>query len=414
MPLRASFATYLRLWLLVVSSVFSLILLASAQSQIREQVIYSFAGDCFSPSAPLVADVQGDLYGTGSGGGENHNGCVFELSPNGDGTWIEKTIHFFDVNDGVGPGAALVFDKLGNLYSTTVSGGLYGGGVVFELSPIGGGWADSILYNFGRSGDGHAPTDVVFGPDGNLYGATQFGGSSGCGIVYSLSPGPVGWAWEETMVHDFANSSQDGCNPSGGVVFDSRGRLYGTTSGGGALGQGTVYELTRSKDGSYEQDVIHNFSGADGSQPLATLTIDENGNLYGTTFTGGNLTACFAGCGTVFELTESGGKWLERVLHAFSGNDGKSLAGSVVFDRKGNLYTTAASGGGNGFDGLILRLTLAVDGTWKETILHKFAWPSTGDGAAPYAGVILSKGELFGTTTIGGANNVGAVVSASH
>jgi uncharacterized repeat protein (TIGR03803 family) len=254
MPLRASWAMHpwlcrkkvitraisaLAVTLLVaISSVFSLTLPAGAKSETQEQVIYFFSsGDdgCVSPLAPLVADAQGGLYGTASGGGENHNGCVFELSPNGDGTWIEKTIHFFDVNDGVQPGAALVFDKVGNLYSTAGSGGLYGGGVVFELSPIGGVWADSILHNFGRSGDGvNASTEVVFGPDGSLYGATQFGGSSGCGIVYSLNPGLPPWlGWEETILHDFANSSQDGCNPRGGVVFASRGRLYGTTSGGG-------------------------------------------------------------------------------------------------------------------------------------------------------------------------------------
>jgi uncharacterized repeat protein (TIGR03803 family) len=172
--------------------------------------------------------------------------------------------------------------------------------------------------------------------------------------------------------------------------------------------------LTRSKDGSYQEQLIHNFSGADGSRPLSTLTMDEDGNLYGTTFSGGNLAACFAGCGTVFELTKSGGKWLVRILHAFSGSDGENVAGSVVFDREGNLYTTAASGGRNGFNGLILRLTPGAGGTWRETVLHKFAWPSTGDGAGPYAGVILREGELFGTTLGGGASNVGAVVSISH
>lgn len=434
MPLRASCSTHP--WLcrkgvttraisalavtlvLAISAVISLTLPAGAQSEMPERVIYSFAGTagCFSPLAPLVADGQGDLYGTTSGGSESYPGCVFELSPNGDGTWSEKTIHFFDVNDGYQPVAALVFDSAGNLYGTTGSGGLYGGGVVFELTPVTGGeWADSVLYNFGRSGDGvNAATEVVFGPDGNLYGATEFGGSGGCGIVYRLTPGLIGWPWEETVIHDFANSSQDGCNPRGGVVFDSRGRLYGTTSGGGAQDLGTVYELMRSEDGPYQEDVIHNFSGADGSQPLSTLKMDEDGDLYGTTFTGGNLTACFGGCGTVFKLTKSGGKWLARDLYAFSGGDGENIAGSVVLDGAGNLYTTAASGGGTGFNGLILRLTPEADGTWKETILHRFAWPSAGDGAAPYAGVILGEGELFGTTLVGGANNVGAVVSISH
>lgn len=254
-----------------VCSVLSLALPAAAQGAAREQVIYSFSlsGNCFSPVAPLITDAQGNLYGTASGGSESYPGCVFELSPNGDGTWSEKTVHFFDVNNGDQPVAALVFDQAGNLYGTAGSGGLFGGGVVFELSPAtDGDWTDSILYDFGRSGDGvNAATEVVFGPDGSLYGATEFGGSSGCGIVYRLSPGLVGWS--ETILHDFANSTQDGCNPRSGVVFDSRGQLYGTTSGG-AQGFGTVYQLTRSRDGSYQEHLIHNFSGTDGALPLST------------------------------------------------------------------------------------------------------------------------------------------------
>jgi uncharacterized repeat protein (TIGR03803 family) len=393
--------------------------LANAQSKMPEQVIYSFsvADDCFSPLAPLVKDAQGDLYGTALGGSESHPGCVFELSPDGDNTWVEKTIHVFDVNDGYQPGAALVFDRTGNLYSTADSGGLYGGGVVFELSPLPGGvWADTILYNFGRAGDGSgAASEAVFGPDGNLYGATEFGGSSGCGIVYSLSPGLTpSLGWEETILHDFADSTQDGCNPRGGLVFDSHGRVFGTTSGGGAQGLGTVYELTRSKDGSYQEQLIHNFLGADGSQPVSTLTKSEGGNLYGTTFSGGDLRACLGGCGTIFELSQSGGRWLEHILHAFSGSDGENVAASVTFDPEGSLYTATSSGGGTGFSGVILRLDPETNGIWKETILHRFAWPSTGDGAGPYAGVLLRDGELFGTTVVGGADNIGAVVSVDH
>jgi uncharacterized repeat protein (TIGR03803 family) len=397
----------------VLRSVLSPTLPAVAQSTAEEQVIYSFSAsnDCFSPLAPLTPDAEGNLYGTALGGGTS-NGCVFELSPNGDGTWTEKTIHLFDVNNGTQPVAALVFDKAGNLYGTAESGGLFGAGVVFELTPIAGGeWTDSILYNFGlRRGDGvNAATEVVFGPDGSLYGATEFGGIANCGIVYKLTF----WlgAWSETILHDFSNSRRDGCNPRGGVVFDSRGRLYGTTSGGGGHGFGTVYEIARLRDGSYQEHVIHNFSGTDGRQPLSTLVIDGGGGLYGTTFDGGNLSACGSGCGTVFKLTNVGGRWQERVLYAFSGSDGENVVGPVVFDLEGNLYGAAASGGGPSFNGLIFRLTPQVDGTWKDDILHKFPWPSTGDGAAPYAGFILRGGELFGTTLLGGMSNVGATVS---
>jgi uncharacterized repeat protein (TIGR03803 family) len=402
---------------LIFSSVLSLSLPADAQDEMRERVIYSFslADRCFSPLASLVADTQGDLYGTTSGGSESDPGCVFELTPDGESGWREKTIHFFDVNDGYQPVSALVFDPTGNLYGTAGSGGLYGGGVVFELTPVSGGeWADTILYNFGGPGDGvDAASQVVFGPDGNLYGSTAAGGASNCGIVYRLEPGPTPWlGWEETILHDFANSQEDGCNPRASVVFDAQGRLYGTTSGGGTWSSGTVFELTPLKAGAYRERIIHSFSGADGSQPLSTLTIDDSGNLYGTTFSGGNLPAC--DCGTVFELTLSGRKWLEHVLHAFSGLDGKSAAAPVILDRGGNLYTTTASGGGDGFSGLILKLAPEKNGTWRETILHKFPWPSTGDGASPYAGLTLRAGELFGTTLLGGTSNLGAVVSVGR
>lgn len=427
MPLRASYVVHqsqgwnrfagpatTAILLSAVASVLSLTLSAGAQSAVREQVIYSFSGNCFKPLAPLIADAQGNLYGTASGGGTSDPGCVFELSPNGDGTWTEKSIHLFDVNNGYQPTAALVFDNAGNLYGTAATGGLYGGGVVFELTPLPDGeWTDSILYNFGRSGDGiNAATEVVFGPDGSLYGATEFGGSGECGIVYRLSL-RLG-AWSETTVHDFAKGTQDGCNPRGGVVFDRRGRVFGTTSGGGAQGFGTVYELIRSKNGSYREHLIHNFSGADGALPLSTLVIDGNGHLYGTSFDGGNLTACAGGCGAVFKLSNSGGKWLERVLFALSGSDGEDAVGSVVFDRDGNLYAAAAHGGGTDYSGVIFGLTPQPGATWKQTVLHRFPWPSTGDGASPYAGFILRGGELFGTTLAGGASNNGAVVSISR
>jgi uncharacterized repeat protein (TIGR03803 family) len=187
--------------------------------------------------------------------------------------------------------------------------------------------------------------------------------------------------------------------------------MYGTTEGGGAYGWGAVYELAPTKDGSYRERLIHSFNLADGSQPLSTLTMDSTGNLYGTTFTGGNLTACSNGCGTVFKLTKHGnGKWTESVLYALTASDATNAIGSVVFDRAGNLYFAAALGT-SGIDGSVFRLTPTDDGQWTQTVLHRFHWPSAGDGAAPYAGLLLRGRKLFGTTLIGGAHKSGTVFS---
>ena len=395
------------------------VLPAGAAATPRERVIYSFSNDCFNPIAPLIADEDGNLYGTAFNGGPNMAGCVFELSPHPDGTWSEKALHTFNVADGYQPVAALIFDKSGNLYGTAASGGTYGGGVVFKLSPSRDGeWTETALYNFGKGGNAaNLASELVFDKHGNLYGTTEFGGSGNGGTVYKLSPSPAGWI--QTILHVFpANnpyscSTTDGCNPRGSIVFDSKGRMYGTTEGGGAYGFGAVYELAPAKDGSYQERLLHSFSGADGSQPLSTLTMDSSGNLYGTTFDGGDLTACPNGCGTVFKLTKHGdGKWTESVLYALTASDGNHAGGSVVFDRAGNLYA-AAAGGSTGIDGSVFRLTPGDDGAF---VLHRFPWPSTGDGAAPYAGLTLRGRELFGTTLIGGAYNSGTVftVGAVH
>src|SRR6266851_671078 len=370
------------------------VLSAGAGATPREHVIYSFFNGCFNPSAPLIADEHGNLYGTAYNGGPNFAGCVFELSPSSDGSWSEKTLHTFNITDGFQPVAALIFDKLGNLYGTASSGGTYGGGVVFELSPSPTGeWTETALYNFGNGDGGNAASELVFDKNGNLYGTTEFGGIGNGGTVYKLSPSPAGWT--ETILHEFPGnwpyscSTTDGYNPRGSLVFDSEGRMYGTTQDGGAYGQGTVYELALAKDGSYQERLLHSFGGADGSQPFWTLTMDSSGNLYGTTFDGGNLTACPNGCGTVFKLTKHGdGKWTESVLYALAASDGNDAVGRVVFDRAGNLYA-AATLGSTGIDGSVFRLTPRADGQWMETVLHRFPWPSTGDGAAPYAGLIL-------------------------
>jgi len=217
----------------------------------RERVLYSFdAGEGMSiiPSG-LILDASGNLYGmTGSG-----PGTVFELMPGAGGSWTETVLHQFTggPNDGYGPLGGLIVDAAGNLYGTTGWGGAYSGiflgwGTVFELSPAtGGGWTEQILHSFNDNGDDgwHPETGVIFDAAGNLYGTTLSGGAYVYGTVFQLTP-TTGGGWTETVLHGFDDNGTDGQSPSAGVILDSAGNLYGTTASGGAYGYGTVFEIT--------------------------------------------------------------------------------------------------------------------------------------------------------------------------
>src|ERR1700680_1016009 len=274
----------------------------------REHVIYPFAGspDCGNlPTAPLIADRKGNLYGTTLDGGANHDGCVFKLSPEPDGKWTETVLHSFTGIDGGGPSAALVFDESGNLYGTTEGGGTYSRGVAFELRPLPDGeWAETVLHNFGHAEDGSTPQRwLVFDKNGNLYGTTNSGGKprrgSAGGTVFKLSPGQSGWT--ETLLYTFPGNvgGPDGDGPVGGVVMDDQGDLFGATAFGGLYGWGAAYELTPHGK-AYKEQVIHSFGyGYDGVEPTSGLAMDASGKLYGTT-SAGNV-----GNGIVFQLTRA-------------------------------------------------------------------------------------------------------------
>jgi uncharacterized repeat protein (TIGR03803 family) len=385
---------------------FSLALFSGiAAAKSREHVIYAFS-ECADSTAPLIADANGNLYGTALVGGASQKGCIFEVSRDTTGRWSGTILHSFSGIDGNGPMAALVFDKVGNLYGTTVQGGVYGAGVAFELSPSSNGeWVETVLHNFGGANDGTAPlSELIFDKNGNLYGTTNTGGEHRGGTVFELSPSPGGWV--ETILHSFY-AWGGGNLPVGGVVMDGEGNLYGVTEAGGAYGAGAVYELTP-KDGIYKQHLIYSFNGYDGAEPKTSLVMDASGNLYGTTYAGGDPAVCF--CGIVFKLTKVGGKWTENVLLSLNGNDGYLAVGPVAIDRDGNVYAAAQSGGLRA-NGSVLKLTPKVDGSWRETVLHlfDFHFPSSVDGSAPYAGVTLVRGQLFGTTASGGIHDAGTV-----
>jgi uncharacterized repeat protein (TIGR03803 family) len=339
------------------------------------------------------------------------------LSPAPGGGWNQEVLHAFGktASDGKEPEAALIFDAKGNLYGTTAGGGVNGRGTVFELMPNGDGtWTEQVLYSFGAesSKDGQLPYgSLIFDKTGNLYGTTQQGGAySSYGTVFELSPS-AGGTWTETVLYSFGSTVDTGVSPHAGLVFDAGGNLYGTTPSGGTHGEGAVFELSRATSGVWTENVIYNFgaNGAgDGHNSKTPLIFDAHNNLYGTTTTGGAY-----GPGTVFELSPvaGGGTWTENILFSFGAS---SLSGiypeaGVIFDAAGNLYGTASEGGANE-RGTVFRLSPSESGSWTENVLCDFPAASNADGSDPNGGLIFdASGNLYGTTVGGGTPGGGTV-----
>lgn len=315
--------------------------------------------------------------------------------------------------DGVNPVADLVRDPSGNLFGTTQYGGAFADGTVFELVNYSGSYSEMVLYSFtGTGGDGASPEGgLVMDSSGNLFGTTTIGGASGFGTVFELANSSGGYT--ERVLYNFAGHG-DGSLPSSGLVMDSSGDLYGT-SGGGAFGFGAVFELADSS-GTYSEKLLYSFTnaGGDGANPMAGLAMDPLGNLYGTTSTGGA-----SGWGTVFELVNSSGSYAEKVLYSFknTGGDGDFPQAGLAMDSSGNLFGTTSSGGvGNALDGIVFELVKSAGG-YTESVLHAF--PSTSDdGGNPLAGLLVdSSGDLYGTTSEGGSPsgcNCGTVFELAH
>jgi uncharacterized repeat protein (TIGR03803 family) len=314
--------------------------------------------------------------------------------------------------DGYNPVNTLIMDKSGNLYGTTTYGGTYSGvvdccGTVFELSPNGsGGFTYKILYSFNPDNeDGNYPTPtVILDGDGNLYGTTSSGGAVDHGTVFELSP-QSGGTWKETILYNFG---RDGREPEAGLTMDPKGNLYGTTfMSSTGCECGTVFELTAKSGGAFSFRTIHTFTGYpdDGAAPNTPLTF-RNGKLFGVTPFGGSYGAYD---GTIFELSPNGsGGWAESIIHSFGGpEDSDPTNGGIVFDSAGNLYGTTA-GYAEAELGSVYELSPSSGGSWTETILYSFAGT---DGAYPTNGPLVfgPKGNLYSTTLEGGANGEGVV-----
>jgi uncharacterized repeat protein (TIGR03803 family) len=400
---------------------------AMAQQEKQEKAVYTFTNlmGGLDPQGGLVFDKAGNIYGVTSEGGQFGDGTVFKLTITTNGGAVESVLHSFkpDGQDGLIPNGGLILDASGNLYGTTYSGGsrlcpyylgTQGCGTVYELilQPDGA-WTEQILHEFTGGGrDGANPeAGLVFDAAGNLYGTTYYGGSStrcstqygktGCGTAFELMPGGDG-AWQEKLLFNFYPNA--GTNPIAGLTLDASGNLYGTTPYAGTGSNGTVFELTASASGVWNEAVLHNFAFGtkDGADPESGVSFDSSGNLYGTTFLGGD-----EGYGTLYKLMPSGaGTWIETILHSFQGNHSDAAQpgpGALVLDSAGNLYGATGTGG-TGFEGTVFQFSPSAGGDWTENILYSFS-PGY-SGYYPFSGVILdSAGDIYGTTGDYGGNN---------
>lgn len=394
-----------------------------------QKVLWNFHfTDGANPNGGLVFDAAGNLYGTtfyGGGVGRRdciNGGCgtVFRLSPQTHGPWSLTTLYRFQgSSDGSLPNATLVFDASGHIFGSTREGGdiqgNLGSGVVFELAPGKDGWVETVVHAFTGEDDGFNPSNLIADNNGNLYGEADggsgtacFGGS--CGLVFKFSP--HSGEWNKTILFNF--NYVDGDGPSGGLVFDQKGNLYGTTEAGGSIGAGTVFKLTPSGGGTWSEQVLWNFTaGLDGSEPFKAVTLGPAGHIYGTTTYNGGT----AGNGTAFELLPNGsGQYKEVTMSNFADGSGDSPTTPIVFDSAGNIYGTTSRGGQYGF-GSVYELIAAGNGSWTENILYNFTQGSVyngeGFGTNPSGLIFDSAGNLYGETEFGGSAGYGTVFELS-
>jgi uncharacterized repeat protein (TIGR03803 family) len=390
----------------------------------NEQVLHRFQGaDGANPYGNLIFDKAGNLYGTTEYMGVSFYGTVFQLAPPAqeDDPWTLTTLYsFLNDYDGARPTDGLIFDRKGNLYGTTSDSAAGGYGEIFQLSPPatkGGEWTETVLYHFQGGTDGAYPQGgLIADEQGNFYGATE-------SSVFELSPpAHAGGAWRFSLLHDFTGGTSDGWSPHDGLVRDGSGNLYGSTLWGGyegnpdcgEIGCGTVFEVSppAAPGGAWTEQVLHSFGmGDDGFDPEGGLALDAKGNLYGTTYSGGKKEG-----GTAFRLappSQSGGAWMESVIHAFSysRSDGAAPVATMVLDLEGNLYGTTMFGGEPCFFddayygcGIVFKLSPQDrDGTaWHESVLYFFQ-PGPSTAKQPAASLLFDNyGNLYGTTVYGG------------
>ncbi len=372
---------------------------------------FTYGADGAYPFAGLTIDAAGNLYGTTNAGGNGY-GTAFKLKPSGSG-WILVPIYTFAVGDQHGlPFGRLALGPDRTLFGTSPNAGSgcreYDGcGMVFHLqpSPVApksalAPWKETVTNAFDGN-DGLQPTgELIFDQSGNIYGTTRGGGNSNYGVIYRLTLGGSGWT--ESVLYS-PQTQGEGVEPEGGVIFDGSGNLYGVFEYGGQYGYGLVYQLSPSGS-SWTKHSVYSFTGGtDGGSPT-DIIMDSSGNLYGTTAQGGG-----GGGGTVFELTPTSGGWTFSTLYGgFSPGCCGGPSDKLVMDAAGSLYGTTTSDGAYGY-GNVFKLAPS-EGGWTYTSLHDFTGQSGSDGAYPQGGLVFdANGNLYGTASEGGTYNAGTV-----
>lgn len=390
--------------------------IASAQT---ETVVYSFSTSVVDASQPkfgLVADRNSNLYGAAHGG-QLGPGVVFQLVPpaTSGGAWTENLLYNFSGReDGGEPsGNLLINPNTGKIYGTATTGGANNAGVVYELTP-GKPWTEKALYSFSFV-YGSPDSGVIADSKGRLYGTTS--GQSTFGIVFQLvPPTQSGGAWKRRTLYSFKGGS-DGFNAWGGLVIDSSGALYGATRGGGLPGAGTVFKLTPTVGGGpWTESILYTFqNGSDGEGPNG-VTFDSAGALYGTT----TFSSFSTVGGTVFQLTPpatQGGAWTKSILYTFTANDdgGEPMAG-IILDSSGAIYGTTMIGGGTfaacnaGLGcGTVFKVSPPSTTGGAWTEQVLYSFKGFPDGDSPVSRLLLIGNNLYGTTKLGGASHAGTV-----
>jgi uncharacterized repeat protein (TIGR03803 family) len=380
---------------------------APARAAVSVTPLHSFAGavgsNCGSaillldgvfPTGNLSLGPDGAFYGTTETGGTCGGGIVFRLSTSGSAPKYSIVYNFTGQADGASPLGGVIFDANGNAYGTTGSGGAQGHGTVFRLTPTASGpWTLQTLYAFAGGTDGATPFGaLLMDKSGALYGTTSIGGHShigclpGCGTIFRLRPVAHG-AWKERVLHRFLDAFGEGAEPRTGLIADATGNLYGTTYYGGddtgcsGMGCGTVFALRPLKGDHWKLNSFHHFEVTDGAFPRGPVTLDGQGNLYGTAMEGGAFND-----GTIFRFNNASGKWRMGETFSFGGDDGREPTGPLTITPGGTIYGTTYSGGAQ-FWGTVFSI-VPGGSSWQETPLYSFT--DATDGADP-----LDAGVLF-------------------